>query len=166
MSATTASPTPAHSGGSAGASLTGPLQVSVVTPDGPVFEGAARTIVVPGHDDGEVAFLPGHAAYVGLMGYGVLRVEDASGATHRFGVYGGFVQVLDNRVIALAKKADAPAAATPARLEKDQAALAAMPASTDEEWAEKTLAQREIEARRRLAGAGAPAAHAGGGGAH
>jgi F-type H+-transporting ATPase subunit epsilon len=149
--ATTASP----AAGGSGASLSGPLQVSVVTPDGPVFEGEARSIVVPGHDDGEVAFLPGHAPYVGLMGYGVLRVDAASGGEQRFGIYGGFVQVLDNRVIALAKKADAKADASAARLEQDQAALAAMPAGTDEEWATKRLAQREVEARRRFAGVGA-----------
>ncbi len=149
-----------------GAPVAGSLQVSVVTPDGPVFEGEAKIAVVPGHDDGEVAFLSGHAPYVGLMGYGVLRVEEPKGEIHRFGVYGGFVQVLENRVLALAKKAEAPAAATPARLEKDAAALSSMPSATDAEWAEKRLFQRETEARRRLAGAAAPPARAGAGVGH
>jgi F-type H+-transporting ATPase subunit epsilon len=168
MAVSTEIPGPKHglAGTPPGAPVAGSLHVSVVTPDGPVFEGEARIAVVPGHDDGDVAFLAGHAPYVGLMGYGVLRVEEPSGKTHRFGVYAGFVQVLENRVLALAQKAEAPAAATPARIEKDAAALAAMPSGTDAEWAEKRLFQREAEARRLLAGepggaTAALAAHAG-----
>ncbi len=81
----------------------GTLQVSVVTPEGAAFDGAATSVVAPAFD-GEVAFFNGHAPFVGMLGEGELRVQPASGgATERYFLTGGVVQVRDNVVTILAE---------------------------------------------------------------
>ena len=60
--------------------LGGHLTLSLVSPEGTLFEGAADMVVAPGAD-GEVAFLPGHAPYVGLLGVGELRFHLPGGGT-------------------------------------------------------------------------------------
>jgi F-type H+-transporting ATPase subunit epsilon len=78
----------------------------VATPEGPVFEGQARSVVVPAVD-GELGILSRHAPLVGALGYGQLRIENESGKKTKFFVQGGFVQVLENRVTVLATHAEA-----------------------------------------------------------
>jgi len=82
--------------------LGGKLSLSVVTPEVAAFEGPVDLVVVPGYD-GEVAFLPGHAPYVGLLGAGELRAHLASGGTQHWFLAGGVVQVVDNAVSVLAE---------------------------------------------------------------
>jgi F-type H+-transporting ATPase subunit epsilon len=78
--------------------------VSVVTPEGAAFSGPAASVVVPAHD-GEVAFLPGHAAFVASLGYGELRIQPADGPARRLYAEGGVVQVLRGVVTVLAEQA-------------------------------------------------------------
>ena len=80
------------------------LTVRIVTPEAMVFDGRAEVVVVPSHD-GETAFLPGHAAFVGLLGAGELRFETAAGTQHHF-LQGGVVQVVDDVVTVLAESVD------------------------------------------------------------
>jgi F-type H+-transporting ATPase subunit epsilon len=82
--------------------LGGHLTLSLVSPEGTLFEGPADLVVVPGHD-GEVAFLPGHAPYVGLLGVGELRFRSPAGGTRRFFLTGGVVQVVENTVAVLSE---------------------------------------------------------------
>ena len=56
------------------------LQVSVVTPEGAAYEGEAANVVAPAFD-GEVAFYPMHAPYVGVLGFGELRITRPDGET-------------------------------------------------------------------------------------
>jgi F-type H+-transporting ATPase subunit epsilon len=79
------------------------LTVSVVTPDGSAYEGAARSVVVPAFD-GEVGFYPQHAPFLGVLGHGELRVTPAEGsAAQYFYLAGGVVQVADDTVSVLAE---------------------------------------------------------------
>ncbi len=78
------------------------LHVAVITPEGAAFEGDAKKVVVPAFD-GEVAFLPSHAPFVGQLGSGELRVATLEGETQHFYLQGGVVQVVDNRVAILAE---------------------------------------------------------------
>jgi F-type H+-transporting ATPase subunit epsilon len=82
--------------------LGGKLTLSIVTPEVLAFDGPVDLVVVPGYD-GEVAFLPGHAAYVGLLGAGEIRCHVPSGGTERWFLAGGVVQVVDNVVSVLAE---------------------------------------------------------------
>ena len=108
------------------------LQVAVVTPEGSAFEGTAASVVVPGYD-GEVAFLRGHAPFVGAIGHGELRIQATDGGTRRWYLEGGVAQVMDDEVTILADRilpAEDVDAAT-ARKELD-AALALTPVTDDE----------------------------------
>ena len=80
------------------------LHVSVISPSGAAFEGAASSLVAPAHD-GEVGVLYGHAPMVVLLGSGELRIESLDGAT-RFRVSRGFMQVVNNVVSVLAEKVE------------------------------------------------------------
>jgi F-type H+-transporting ATPase subunit epsilon len=78
------------------------LQVSVVTPEGAAYEGAAQSVVAPAFD-GEVAFHPMHAPFVGVLGHGELRVTPVEGEVEYFYLAGGVVQVADDVVAILAE---------------------------------------------------------------
>jgi F-type H+-transporting ATPase subunit epsilon len=80
------------------------LQVSVISPSGAAFTGAASSLVAPAHD-GEVGILYGHAPMVVLLGSGELRIQSLDGET-RFHVSRGFMQVVDNEVSVLAEEVD------------------------------------------------------------
>jgi F-type H+-transporting ATPase subunit epsilon len=123
------------------------LQVSLVTPEREVFTGDAAFVVVPGYDDGEVGFLPGHAAYVGKLGFGEMRVRDRAGAISRFAVFEGFVEVWGDVVTVLASHAVPAAEITEAKMEEARRELASMPNRTDEEHEARGRKMREIAAR-------------------
>jgi len=79
-----------------------PLRVSVITPEGSVFEGDADSVVIPAWD-GEIGILKGHAPLMALLGEGELRVRGHR-ETERFFVSGGFVQVGDDVVTVLSER--------------------------------------------------------------
>jgi F-type H+-transporting ATPase subunit epsilon len=72
------------------------MQVLVISPERTVFQGPAESLVAPAHD-GEVGILPRHAPFMTLLGKGTLSIRGA-GATRRFRVQGGFLQVVSNTV--------------------------------------------------------------------
>jgi F-type H+-transporting ATPase subunit epsilon len=74
--------------------------VSVVTPEGPAFEGEAEMLIVPGAA-GEIGVLARHAPLVAMLRSGSTRVHTGDGEVHEFATGPGFFQVLDNRAIAL-----------------------------------------------------------------
>lgn len=126
------------------------LQVAVVTPEGSAFEGTAASVVVPGYD-GEVAFLRGHAPFVGAIGHGELRVMTPAGETRSWYLEGGVAQVLDDEVTILADGI-LPAAevdAAQARQDLDDA-LASKPSSSDE-FALRDRKLASAQARLRIA---------------
>jgi F-type H+-transporting ATPase subunit epsilon len=69
------------------------LNVSVISPEAVLFEGATDSVIAPAFD-GEVGILSGHAPMMTLLGKGDLRL----GTGARFRVEGGFLQVVDNQV--------------------------------------------------------------------
>ena len=77
------------------------MQVTVISPEASMFDGEADAVVVPAYD-GEVGILPHHAPLMTLLGEGTLVVRQG-GASHRFQVRGGFLQVVDNRVRVVAE---------------------------------------------------------------
>jgi len=74
--------------------------VSVVTPEGPAFEGEAEMLIVPG-DAGEIGVLARHAPLVAMLQAGSTRVHTGDGNVQEFATGPGFFQVLENRAIAL-----------------------------------------------------------------
>jgi F-type H+-transporting ATPase subunit epsilon len=77
------------------------FSVSVVTPDGPAFEGDVEMIVVPGAA-GEIGVLARHAPLIATLKAGSTRVHPGEGVDVReFATGPGFFQVLQDRAIAL-----------------------------------------------------------------
>ena len=58
--------------------------------------------------DGEMAFLTGHAPFVGALGIAIVRIRQADGTEQRAAVHGGFVEVRDNQVSILSDVAELP----------------------------------------------------------
>ena len=77
------------------------MRVLVIGPERTVFDGEAESLVAPTYD-GQVGILPHHAPFMTLLGTGILSVRGA-GATSRFRVQGGFLQVVSNTVRVVAE---------------------------------------------------------------
>jgi F-type H+-transporting ATPase subunit epsilon len=85
-----------------------PFSVSLVTPDGPAFEGDAEMVIVPGAA-GEIGVLARHAPLIATLKAGSTRVHVTETEILEFATGPGFFQVLQDRAIALvddAVKAD------------------------------------------------------------
>jgi F-type H+-transporting ATPase subunit epsilon len=135
------------------------FSVSVVTPEGPAFDGEAEMIVVPGAA-GEIGVLARHAPLVAMLNAGSTRVYldvDAQDVKE-FATGPGFFQVLEDRAIALVddavvaseidvSRAQAQLDAAKAELEKIEAGEA-----TGDTW---QLQQRVRHAENQLKVSGA-----------
>ena len=78
------------------------FDVSLVTPDGPAFEGAVEMIVVPGAA-GEIGVLARHAPLIATLKAGSTRVYLGEGdeRVREFATGPGFFKVEQDRAIAL-----------------------------------------------------------------
>src|SRR5918911_4117102 len=76
------------------------FSVSVVTPDGPAYEGDAEMIIVPGAA-GEIGVLARHAPLIATLKAGSTRVHPPNAEVLEFATGPGFFQVLQDRAIAL-----------------------------------------------------------------
>jgi F-type H+-transporting ATPase subunit epsilon len=77
------------------------FDVSLVTPDGAVFEGEVEMIIVPGQI-GEIGVLARHAPLIATLKAGATRIHPGGGAEAvEFATGPGFFQVMNDRAIAL-----------------------------------------------------------------
>jgi F-type H+-transporting ATPase subunit epsilon len=135
------------------------FSVSLVTPEGPAFEGEAEMIVVPGAA-GEIGVLARHAPLVAMLNAGSTRVylDMDSDQIQTFATGPGFFQVLEDRAIALVDDAVVASEIDVARarqqLEEAQAELQQVEAgdSTADRW---QLEQRIRHAENQLNVSGA-----------
>jgi F-type H+-transporting ATPase subunit epsilon len=82
--------------------VAGRFSVALVTPEGPVFEGDAEMVVVPG-DAGEIGVLARHAPLVAMLKAGSTRVYESveRKEIQEFATGPGFFKVELDRAIAL-----------------------------------------------------------------
>jgi F-type H+-transporting ATPase subunit epsilon len=77
------------------------FDVSLVTPDGPVFEGEAEMLIVPGAD-GEIGVLARHAPLIAMLKAGSTRVHvKRDSEVQEFATGPGFFKVEQDRALAL-----------------------------------------------------------------
>ena len=132
------------------------FSVSVVTPEGPAFEGDAEMVVVPGAA-GEIGVLARHAPLVAMLKAGSTRVHVTESDIQEFATGPGFFQVLQDRAIALVDDAVAAGEIDDARaqrqLDETKAELERVDAgeSTADRW---QLEQRIRHAENQLRVAG------------
>ena len=81
------------------------LQMELVDPGGPVFEGEVGQVIIPART-GELGILPRHAPLVTQLAVGRLRVQKTDGEWLDFAVAEGFAKVQDDKVIVLADAAE------------------------------------------------------------
>ncbi len=77
------------------------FDVSLVTPDGPVFEGEVEMLIVPGAD-GEIGVLARHAPLIAMLKAGSTRVHvKRDSEVREFATGPGFFKVEQDRALAL-----------------------------------------------------------------
>ncbi|MHC4848321.1 MAG: ATP synthase F1 subunit epsilon [Planctomycetota bacterium] len=82
----------------------GYLDVVVVSPARPVYEGRAKHLYVTAKES-SLGIWPKHTDLVAALGTGPLRVYGADGSVERFAVSGGFIKVGGPKVTVLIDKA-------------------------------------------------------------
>lgn len=83
-----------------------PLQVELVSPERVLWSGEATMVIARTIGGGDIAFLDGHAPFVGALGIGALTIRPVDGADEHVAVHGGFVEVSDNTVTILSDVAE------------------------------------------------------------
>ena len=81
------------------------LLVEIVSPDRTAYRGEARSFRAPGVE-GAFEILRGHAPMLAATQVGPVVVTTTGGERVTFATSGGFVEVLDDRVIMLAESAE------------------------------------------------------------
>jgi F-type H+-transporting ATPase subunit epsilon len=79
------------------------FSVSLVTPDGPAFEGEVEMMIVPGAD-GEIGVLARHAPLIAMLNAGATRIHVHRGRKddiYEFATGPGFFKVEQDRALAL-----------------------------------------------------------------
>jgi F-type H+-transporting ATPase subunit epsilon len=82
------------------------MEVRVVSPERVLFTGEATQVITRTLGGGEIAFLPGHAPFLGALIENHTRITLADGSVLDLAVHGGFVQVSGNTVSILSDLAE------------------------------------------------------------
>ena len=122
------------------------LQVELVSPEKILYSGDAD-MVIARTTDGEIAFMTGHAPFIGSLGIGAVTIRASEGDDVVAAVHEGFVEVTDDRVTVLSDVAELvdDIDATRAQRALERAEQEKGGAGDDEE------AEREAEAKLRRA---------------
>jgi F-type H+-transporting ATPase subunit epsilon len=88
------------------AEATGTMRVEVVSPERVLFSGEAKQVITRTLEGGEVAFLPGHAAFLGALTENHTRIYLADGTIQNLAVHLGFVEVGADHVTILSDAAE------------------------------------------------------------
>lgn len=132
------------------ADAAGSFRVEVVSPERVLFSGEATQVITRTLEGGEVAFLPGHAAFLGALTENHTRIYLADGRIQNLAVHLGFVEVGSDHVTILSDAAE---------LEQDidVARAQAACARAEEQMRKEHTAEVEADLRRahaRIAAAG------------
>ena len=84
----------------------GSMRVEVVSPERVLFSGDATQVITRTLEGGEVAFLPGHAAFLGALTENHTRIYLADGRIQNLAVHLGFVEVGADHVTILSDAAE------------------------------------------------------------
>ncbi len=82
------------------------LRVDVVSPERILFSGEARQVITRTLQGGEIAFLPGHAAFLGALTENHTRIYLVDGTIQHIAVHLGFVEVGPDHVSILSDSAE------------------------------------------------------------
>lgn len=77
------------------------LQLDIVTPEGGIFSGKVKSVILPG-DEGEFGVFYGHTDILSLLAPGVIEIEREDGKKELVTVNAGYVKVDNEKVDVLA----------------------------------------------------------------
>jgi len=102
------------------------MSVEVVSPESVLYSGEGTMVITRTLGGGEIAFQPGHAAFLGALQECHTRVYLENGDVEDIAVHGGFVEVSNNKVSILSDAAELGSAidVERARAAKERAAEA------------------------------------------
>ena len=128
------------------------MMVEVVSPELVLYSGDATMVITRTLGGGEIAFQPGHSAFLGALQECHTRVFQEDGSVEDIAVHGGFVEVSDNKVSILSDSAELGSAVDIERARRaKERAEAALRGEHD---AEAVSALGRAHARLNAAGAG------------
>jgi F-type H+-transporting ATPase subunit epsilon len=153
------------------AGSSGTLEVTVVSPARPIFDGEAKFVTAPAWDFvgggrplygaessgklsvGQLGILPRHAPLVAALGSGILRIGLTGGQVARYAVSGGFLKVGDDKVTILVDRAVEESDVDTGEAQRDlEETLAELQhPKTDDEFTELMDRRTWSEARLKLA---------------
>ena len=121
------------------------MEVQLVSPEQVLYVGEADMVIARTLGGGEIAFLRGHAPFLGALADSSVRLVLSSGGQERFAVHGGFVEVAHDRVIILSDVAELASDIDTerARLAKERAEERLRTDAEDED-AQAALARAEV----------------------
>jgi F-type H+-transporting ATPase subunit epsilon len=82
------------------------MKVEVVSPESVLYSGEATMVITRTLGGGEIAFQPGHAAFLGALTENHTRIFLPDGSVEDVAVHGGFVEVSNNSVSILSDVAE------------------------------------------------------------
>jgi F-type H+-transporting ATPase subunit epsilon len=95
-----------------------PMDVQLVSPEQIAYSGEAEMVLCRTVDGGDIAFLPGHAPFIGALAVHPVTVRPPSGADLVIAVHGGFVEVSGGKVVVLSDVAELPDAIDASRAQR------------------------------------------------
>jgi len=126
------------------------LHVELVSPERVVLDAEADMVLARTIGGGDVAFMPGHAPFLGALQTHTLTIWLADGSKEMAAVHGGFVSVSDDHVRILSNLAELGSQIDVARAERARdMALAGAQAEVD---IEHEASLRRAQARLTAAG--------------
>jgi F-type H+-transporting ATPase subunit epsilon len=121
------------------------VEVQLVSPEQVLYVGEADMVIARTLGGGEIAFLKGHAPFLGALADSSVRLVLATGGQERFAVHGGFVEVAHDRVIVLSDVAELAADIDTARAQAAKArAEDALRVDSADEDAQAALQRAEV----------------------
>jgi len=120
------------------------LHVEIVSPERVLYSGEGDMVVARA-ESGDIAFLPGHAPFIGSLGIAAVRVLLPSAGEQVAAVHGGFVNVSNDHVIVLSDVAELPE-----QIDVDRARAAAARAEEALRQDDGDVAAKAALARARL----------------
>jgi F-type H+-transporting ATPase subunit epsilon len=111
--------------------LTTPMHVEIISPDGPIFQADGVTLVGARATDGEFAVMKGHLPLVAALDIAPVRIVKGE-KTVKAAVFGGFLEIEDNHVTVIAPVAEMADSIDVARAEDARKRAEARLASKDD----------------------------------
>ena len=127
------------------------MQVELVSPERILYSGEAD-MVIARTTEGDIAFLPGHAPFIGSLGTGPVSIHLAGGGVQNVAVHGGFVEVSGGSVTILSDVAELAEQIDVPRAEAALARATGAPAEDEEAAAARARAQLRIDIARGTVG--------------